>query len=52
MAAYRDTVREHLVCYALKLGIVLLCCGLALKIVCQEVIQHRKGEGSFNLLEA
>lgn len=51
MIAYSDTVREHPVCYALKLGIVLLCCSLALQIVCQEVIQDSKCECSFNLFE-
>ena len=32
--------REHAIGYALKIEVVLLHCGLALQIICQEVIQH------------
>jgi hypothetical protein len=52
VTTYWDTVREHLIGYALKLRIVLLSSGLAFQIICQEVIQHSKGEYSFNLFEA
>ena len=52
MSTYRDVHREHSIGYALELWMVLLCCGLTLQIICQEVIQHWKGEGSFNLLVA
>jgi len=52
MWTYWDTSREHAIGYALKLWVVLLCCGLTLQIICQEVIQHWESEGSFNLLVA
>jgi hypothetical protein len=40
LLTYRDIVREHPICYTSKLRKVLLCCCLALQVVCQEVIQH------------
>jgi hypothetical protein len=49
--AHRDIVRKHLVGYVLKLRIILLCRGLALQIVQQEVIKHRESECGFNLLQ-
>ena len=52
MWSYWDASREHSIGYALELWIVLLCCGLALQIVCQKVIQNWEGEGSFYLLVA
>ena len=50
LLAYRYTVGEETICDALKLREVLLCCSLALQIVCQKVIKHTEGEGGFNLL--
>jgi hypothetical protein len=52
VTTYWDAVREHPICYALKLRIVLLSSGLAFQIICQEFIQHSEGEYSFNLFEA
>lgn len=48
---YRDMVRKHSIGNVLKLWIVLLSGGLALKIVQQEVIKHWEGKCCFYLLQ-
>ena len=47
----RDIVRKQHIGYVLQLGIILLCSGLALQIVQQEIIKHREHKSSFNLLQ-